>query len=179
MSKYISDLTEFRAYEAPYTDTIYVKDGNKTVCIIHIDEEWNMTGEVIDPFNIPISPIKPIYGQLNQLQCERIIMRHMAPMCREKQLKEKYKFDKVDYAQIMYRTRLITLIDTYWVAWSESDRAEDYHPRYNEKLMEERFEDQIVIDKEEEDNEEPVPRIVTVGYLSDVDTDLPYFEFDD
>ena len=28
MSKYISDLTEFRAYEAPYTDTIYVKDGN-------------------------------------------------------------------------------------------------------------------------------------------------------
>lgn len=179
MSKYISDLTEFRAYEAPYTDTIYVKDGNKTVCIIHIDKEWNMTGEVIDPFNIPISPIKPIYGQLNQLQCEQIIMRHMAPMCREKQLKDKYKFDKVDYAQIMYRTRLITLIDTYWVAWSESDRAEDYHPRYNEKLMEERFEDQIVIDKEEEDNEEPVPRIVTVGYLSDVDTDLPYFEFDD
>lgn len=60
MSEYISDLTEFRAYESPYTDTMYVKDANKTVCIIHVDEDWNMVGEVIDPFDIPISPIKPI-----------------------------------------------------------------------------------------------------------------------
>lgn len=180
MVKYISNLTEFRAYEAPYTDTMYVKDGNKTVCIIHIDEEWNMTGEVIDPFNIPISPIKPIYGQLNQLQCEQIIMRHMAPMCREKQLKDKYKFEKVDYAQILYRTRMINLIDTYWVAWSESDKAENYHPLFNTSLMKQRFDGQIQIDSEDEDNHSFPPYMeIQNGDMFETTKELPYLEFED
>lgn len=107
-------------------------------------------------------------------------MRNMAPMCREKQLKDKYKFDKVDYAQILYRTRMITLIDTYWMAWSEDDKAEDYHPLFNKSLMEQRFEGQIQIDPEEEDNV-PFPPYakITSGDMFETVNKLPYFEFEE
>lgn len=176
---YISELTEFRAYEPPYTDKIYIKDGNKTVCIIHADENWSMYGDVVDPFNIPISPIKPIYTRLNQFQCERIIMRNMPPMIRVEQLKREYGFDKVDYAIVMYRTRLITLIDTYWAAWSEEDKAEDYHPRFNAELMKQRFEGQIEIDPEEEDKYPMPPWSKCEGYLFDGVDELPEFDFED
>lgn len=161
--QYISKLTDFRAYEPPYIDTMYFKDGDKTVCIIHADENWNMYGEVLDPFDLPISPIKPIFGQIDQLQCERLIMRNMAPLCRAEELKKKYGFDKVDYAQIMYRTRTICLIDRYWMAWSPYDKVSDYHPLFNEELMKERFKDSIQLDPEEEDMEPFPPRIRGLG----------------
>lgn len=162
---YISELTQFQAFEAPYTDKVYYKNGNKTVCIIHIDKDWNMYGDVIDPFDIPIDSLKPKYLPLDQGQCERLIMRHMPPRSRE-DVKKKYNMKEIDYAMLMYKTRLITLIDTYWAAWSEDDKAEDYHPRFNEEIMEERMSDCIKIDPEPEDLEPRAPYWYELDFLT-------------
>lgn len=147
---YKSKYTEFQTTEPPYTDKIYYKEGNKTLCIIHIDENWNMWGEVKDPFNIPIDILKPKYKDLTQAQCEELIMRHMPPL-RRTDIKKKYNMEIVDYAIIMYKTRLITCIDNYWAAWSEDDKAEEYHPKYNKDIMKARFEDSIKLDEDPED----------------------------
>lgn len=181
--EYISKLTEFRAYEPPYVDKIYIKDGNKTVCIIHADKNWNMYADIIDPFDLPISPIKPIYGQLNQKQCEQILMLQMAPLCRAEQLKKKYGFDKVDYAYILYKTRLINSTHTYWAAWSEYDRAEDYHPAYNKKLEEEYIKSLPVLEVEDgeivfEDNPEYEKNCFGGGDMFEVVGDLPDLNFE-
>lgn len=157
---YISKYTDFQAFEPPYTDKIYYKEGNKTLCIIHIDNAWNMWGEVLDPFNIPIDVLRPKYDNLNQIQCEQLIMRHMPPRHRL-DVKRKYNMENIDYAILMYKTRLITLIDNYWAAWSENDKAEDYHPKYNQSLMEQRFEGCIQLDPEPEDE---IPSLGCLGY---------------
>ena len=185
---YISEYTDFQAFEPPYTDKIYYKEGDKTLCIIHVDENWNMWGEVKDPYNIPIDILNPKFKPLNQKQCEELIMIHMPPRHRT-DVKKRWGMDKIDYAILMYKTRLITLIDSYWVAWSEDDKAEDYHPRYNEKLMEKRFEGAIQIDPEPEDLEESTPiltfeeRAERFGEIHDdgplyIDSEFINLEFD-
>lgn len=148
--EYISKYTGFQAFERPYTDTFYYKRGNDTIVIIHVDNDWNMFGEVLDPFLLPISPIEPIYGLLTQQRCEELIMRTMPPPYRKDVLR-KYNMKKMDYAMLMYCTRLINLIDTHWMAWSENDKAEDYHPRFNKELMKEREKYMVKLDPEPED----------------------------
>lgn len=153
---YESKYTDFTASEPPYTDKIYYKDGNKTVAIIHIDNNWNMWGEVLDPFDLIISPIKPIFRDLTQKECERMLMKDM-PKPNRQDVLDKYNMKVMDYATLVYSTRLINLINCYWVAWSENDRAEDYHPRFNEELMKEREKTMIKLDYEPEDDEPPAP----------------------
>lgn len=155
---YESKYTYFCASEPPYTDTIYYKDGNKTVTIIHVDKDWNMSGEVIDPFDQYVSPVEPIWGTLNQEQCERMLLKDM-PSPNRTDVKKKYNMDKIDYAMLMYCTRLISMINSYWVAWSENDKAEDYHPRYNEEILKERDSYNIEIDHEPEDDGPSTPYI--------------------
>ena len=153
---YVSNYTDFTASEPPYTNKIFCKDGNRTVAIIHIDDNWNMWGEVIDPFNLWISPIKPIYTNLTQEQCERMLLKDVPKPNRKDVLRE-YNMKEMDYAKFMYCTRLINLINNYWLAWSEDDKAEDYHPRFNEELMKEREKYMLRLDPEPEDDEPPTP----------------------
>lgn len=155
--KYVSKYTYFCANDEPLTDKIYCKYGNKTTCIIHVNEDWNMTGEVIDPFNLYISPLKPIYRDLTQEECERMLLKD-TPQPNRKDIIEKYGVNGViDYAKFMYSTRLINMINTYWLAWSENDKAEDYHPLYNKDILKERDSSSIVIDPEPEDLEPKEP----------------------
>lgn len=117
---YVSNYTDFTASEPPYTNKIFCKDGNRTVAIIHIDDNWNMWGEVIDPFNLWISPIKPIYTNLTQEQCEKMLLKDV-PKPNRKDILREYNMKEMDYAKFMYCTRLINLINNYWLAWSEDD----------------------------------------------------------
>lgn len=137
---YKSKLTQFQTTEPPYTDKIYFKNCNKTVCIIHIEPDWSMYGEVLDPFNIPIDLLTPKFRNLTQYECEELLMWHMPPLNRVDVLK-RWNMPIMDYAQLLYRTRLITYVDNYWAAWSEEDKAEDYHPRFNKEIFEERYKD--------------------------------------
>ncbi len=175
---YVSEHTNFQAFELPYTDKIYFKDGNKTVAIIHIDKDWNMWGEAIDPFDIPIDIMNPKFDLLTQTECEQIIMRHMPPECRT-DVKQKYNMEKLDYAMIMYKTRLISLTDKYWAAWSEDDRVEDYHPLFNKEIMKEREKSMLRLDPEPEDDEPHTPywyerpKFKNVGYMQEVVNPIP------
>ena len=87
--------------------------------------------------------------------------------------------DKIDYAILMYKTRLITLIDTYWAAWSEDDKAEDYHPRFNKEIMKEREKSMLRLDPEPEDDEPPKPywyekpEFKNIGYMQEVVNPIP------
>lgn len=153
---YKSKVTDFAASEPPYTDTVYCKDENKTVCIIHIDKNWNMYGEVIDPYDLFISPVKPIFGPLNQEQCERMLMKD-APKPNRVDVMRELDMEFMDYAKLMYCTRLINLINNYWLAWSEDDKVEDYHPRFNKEIMKKREASMIKLDPEPEDLEPSTP----------------------
>lgn len=155
---YISNYTNFCASEPPYTDTIYYKNGNETLAKIHVNKDWSMTGSAINPFELPIGLCTAEFGYLNQEQCERLIMQDM-PKPNRKDIMKKYNMKVLDYAMIMYKTRLINMINSYWVAWSEDDKVEDYHPRYNEKLRGELDSYLIQLDPESEDNEQLVPYI--------------------
>lgn len=135
--EYISTLTDFQAFEKPYIDRIYIMDMNNLVAEIYIDSDWKMCGTVIDPYSLPISPMKPVYGILKQDRCEQLIMYNMPPRCR-KFMSEELKNTEIDYAQLMYKTRGISLLNYYWFAWSKEERAEDFHPRLNEEIMSER-----------------------------------------
>lgn len=69
-----------------------------------------------------------------------------------------YYGDKViDYSKILYSTRLINLLTHYWVAWSEDDKAEDYHPLFNKDIMKRRMSSYIKLDWEPEDDKESQP----------------------
>jgi len=156
---YTSEYTNFCASEPPYTDTIYYKDGNKTIAVIHIDKDWNMTGDVLDPFDLPINISEPTWGPLDQVQCERMLMKDM-PKPNRKDIMQEYNMgNAIDYAKLVYCTRLINMINSYWVAWSENDKAEDYHPRFNPDILRERDSYSIKLDPEPEDNEPPTPYI--------------------
>jgi hypothetical protein len=127
---YKSPYTRFIAYEKPLVHRVYVKDENTTIAIIDIDDNWQMHGSVINPINKLIHPSLV----LDQESCERALMKNMPPEnCPD--VLEHYGLDKYDCAEIMYRTRAINLLDKTWLAWSEDDKAEDYHPLCNEKLM--------------------------------------------
>lgn len=76
-------------------------------------------------------------------------MRHMPPL-RRPDIRKRWNMEIVDYAQLMYRTRLITCTDNYWAAWSEDDKAEDYHPNYNPEIMRERYSDVAFYDPDYE-----------------------------
>ncbi|MBO5389212.1 MAG: hypothetical protein J6A59_13995 [Lachnospiraceae bacterium] len=153
---YESKYTNFTASEPPYTNIIYYKNGNKTVVKIHIDNNWNMWGEVLDPFDAVIFPLGPVYRNLTQAECERLLMKDMPKPNRIDVLK-KYNMKVMDYATILYSTRLINLISTTWAAWSEDDKVEDYHPRFNEEIMREREKTMLRLDPEPEDDEPPAP----------------------
>ena len=143
--KYESKFTNFQTDMEVLTNTMYYKDINKTICIIHVNDDWSMNGKVLDPFDLPISPIKPIFTDLDQEMCEKIIMRTMPPPYRQDILK-KYNFKVMDYGLMLYKTRLINLLDTYWMAWSEDDKVEDYHPRFNEYIDKERSKNRLQFD---------------------------------
>lgn len=165
---YESKYTNFTASEPPYTNIIYYKNINKTVVKIHIDNEWNMWGEVVDPFDKVIFPFKPIYRALNQQECEKLLMKDM-PKPNRQDVLEKYNMKVMDYSMLLYSTRLINLINNIWVAWSEEDKAEDYHPRFNKELMKEREKTMIKLDYEPEDDEEPTP------YCTDIQKERHWF----
>lgn len=157
--KYVSKYTKFTALECPYTNNIFYKKGNRTIAIVHIDSDWNMWGEVLDPFNLPISPIKPVFGQLNQIQCEEMLLYGTPPASRI-DLIEKYNMRKqFDYAKFMYCTRLITMTNDYWLAWSDNDKAEDYHPWFNPHILAERTKHCLRIEPEDEDIDTPYHNI--------------------
>lgn len=153
---YTSKLTKFTAGAPPLTDKIYYKDGNKTVAIIYVDNEWNMHGVPLDPYDLPISPLKPIYTELNQKQCELMLLKDTPPPNR-KDIIDYYGDKVIDYSKILYSTRLINLLTHYWVAWSEDDKAEDYHPLFNKDIMKRRMNSYIKLDWEPEDDEESQP----------------------
>ena len=137
---YISKYTNFIAHDKPLTNVVYVKYGNHTVCRIYIKDNWEMLGEIDDFLMCPVGG-----GKLNHLEqddCELILLKNMPPASRKKTLKS-YGLDRYDSAEIMYRTRGINLLDDFWLAWSENDKAEDYHPLHNKKILEERTKDMI------------------------------------
>ena len=74
-----------------------------------------------------------------------------------KDVLREYNMEKMDYAKFEYCTRLINLINNYWLVWSEADKAEDYHPRFNKELMKEREKYMLRLDPQLEDNEPPTP----------------------
>lgn len=134
--KYVSTLTDFQAFERPYMGKFYLKDMNNIVAEIYVDKDWKMCGTIIDPYGIPISPIEPMYGILKQERCEQLIMYNMPPRHRKFWNEQEHK--EIDYAKMMYKTRGISLLNFYWFAWDKSERAEDFHPRLNERIMAER-----------------------------------------
>lgn len=138
---YRSKITGFIAEEEPYVDKIYYKFDTETKAIIYVGSGWVMHGDVLDPFFFI-----PAKFTLDQYDCERLILQN-TPIDREDILK-RMKLDKYDTAQMLYRSRGITLQDLKWFAWSEDDKIEDYHPLRNQnalKAMQERDKD-IFID---------------------------------
>ena len=140
---YKSKFTDFAASEPPYTDTVYCKDENRTVCIIHIDENWNMYGEVIDPYDLFISPVKPIFGPLNQEQCERMLMKD-APKPNRVDVMRELDMEFMDYEIMKEREASMIKLDPepedlepstpYWVPdWSKSMENFD-RPEVNSEI---------------------------------------------
>lgn len=133
---YISKVTDFMALDPPIPYEIYYKHGNKTVCIIHVGRDWSMWGEVIDPYDIPVALFTPKFEPLDQRMCEKLLLKHMPPSSR-KDVLIRHNMEQFDHPTLIYATRLITLLDDYWLAWDENERAEDIHPRFNDKLKQE------------------------------------------
>ena len=152
---YMSDKTFFQAKEPPLIDKFYFKDANKTLCIMHADKDWNMRGEVRDPFNIPLNMLEPKFSDLTQYQCEELLVHRMPPPTR-KDVLNRLQLDRMWYDQLMYRTRLIRFTDNYWLAWSEHDKIEDYHPRWNKEILKEHDKYILHLDPEPDDIETPL-----------------------
>lgn len=129
---YKSKYTEFTAYEEPYTDKFYFKYTNETVAIIYVDKDWNMYGDVLDPFQMPVKTFK-----LDQVDCEKLILIKL-PTWRA-DVKRRSGLDKYDTAMLLYKSRGINLLNNYWFAWAESDKIEDYHPLFNAEIAEARW----------------------------------------
>lgn len=137
---YESKYTNFIAHNKPLTNTVYVKYGNHTVCRIYIEDDWTMHGEIDDFLMCPVGGGK--LNHLEQKDCELILLKNMPPASRTKTLRS-HGLERYDSAELMYRTRGINLLDDFWLAWSEDDKAEDYHPLHNKKILEERTKDMI------------------------------------
>lgn len=129
---YRSKYTEFIAYEPPYVEKIYYKHRNETVVALHIEKDWTMYGEVLQPFNL----IVPKFS-LDQVDCEKLILDKL-PAWRE-DVKQRSGLDKYDSAMLMYKYRGIDMLNDYWFAWSENDKIEDYHPKFNKEIAELRW----------------------------------------
>ena len=129
---YKSQYTEFIAYESPYIDKIYYMHMNKIIAIIHVDSNWSMHGEVLHPFDM----IVKTFG-LNQIDCEKLILSKL-PAWRE-DVKRRSKLDRYDSAMLLYKYRGIDMLNNYWFAWSQDDKIEDYHPKYNKEIAEARW----------------------------------------
>lgn len=152
----ISTETKFQTFIRPLTYKIYLKHGNETVAHIEMDDDWNMTCYPHDPFNIPYHFQSPAYDPMGQKMCELLVTDKMPPRCRN-DIKKKYGTPEVDYGVLLYCTRGINLLDNYWWAWSEDDKAEDYHPRYNEEIM--KMQEEYMLHLDPEPGEEKTPYI--------------------
>lgn len=121
-------MTKFIAYEEPYIDKIYFKFNTETKVIIYINKDWSMHADVLDPFFF-----HPAKFVMDQYDCEMLILEN-TPIDREDIL-GRMELDKYDTAQMLYRSRGITLLSLRWFAWSEDDKIEDYHPLKNPEAL--------------------------------------------
>ncbi len=129
---YYNEKTGFITYRDVELNRIFVKNGTDTVGIINISDNWDMEGYKTKTSRFPWSSF-PIYW--DQEACEKLIVMRVAPD-RGKEFLQRLGIDKYDTMTLAYMTRGIQLIDNMWLAWSEDDKAEDYHPKFNSELME-------------------------------------------
>jgi len=127
---YHNPKTGFITYRPVELNKIYVKNGNDTVAEINISDNWKMEGWVIDPAKFPWS-LYPLYW--DQERCEVILTGRVAPN-RGPEFLKSMGLDKYDTMTLIYMNRGIQVTDDLWFAWSEDDRAEDYHPNFNPEL---------------------------------------------
>lgn len=118
--------TGFIAYGKPLINRIYWKVENKTCAIIDITDDWKFTVCIID-----VSLLDGVLNPFNWSD-ERFkqLLVGMLPPNRPDTLK-RMGMERYDTAEMLYRTRGIDYNRLDWFAWQETDRFEDYHPRYN------------------------------------------------
>ena len=121
---YKSEETGFITYRDVELSRIFVKNGNNTVGYIDIAKDWKMEGQITDIKNFPWF-IYPLYW--GQAKCEETILMRVPPNRGEEILKS-YAIEKYDVMTLLFMTRGIQMMDRMWFAWSEDDKAEDYHP---------------------------------------------------
>lgn len=124
---YRNDKTGFITYMRPLTNKIYYKIKNETAAIIDIDDNWKMKAEVVNPFafNTPIFSLPEDWAE------KKIVA--LSPRNMDRILKT-FKVDRYDTAEMLYKTRGIEFVRDDWFAWTEDDKIEDYHPRYNPEM---------------------------------------------
>lgn len=126
---YRNDKTGFITYIKPLTDKIYYKIKNTTAAIIYVGENWEMTAEVVDPFAFST----PLFT-LSEDWAEKKIVS-LSPRNYPRIIKA-FGVSRYDTAVLLYKSRGIDYVRDDWFAWSEDDKIEDYHPRFNPELDE-------------------------------------------
>ena len=113
---------------------IYVKHRNSTCVEIDINEDWTMLG------TSKSTKIQDMgyNGIMSDAQCKHFLSTRVAPN-RGKFMLDELGLKEYDTMEILYRTRGIQPKDDWWLAWSEDDKAEDYHPNFNKEIAEKHY----------------------------------------
>ena len=124
---YKNDDTGFITYIKPLTNKIYYKIKNETAAIIYIDDNWGMEVDVVNPFAFN-TPIFHLSSEWAERKMVALSPRNM------QRILDAFNVERYDTAEMMYKTRGISYVRDDWFAWSEDDKIEDYHPRFNPEL---------------------------------------------
>ncbi len=124
---YKNDSTGFITYIKPLCNKLYYKVKNDTVAVINVSENWEMSVDIVNPFAFTL--VK--YGA-DKEWAENLIVQ-LVPRDMERILRV-YNIERYDTAVMLYRSRGINYVRDDWFAWSEDDKIEDYHPRFNKAL---------------------------------------------
>lgn len=119
---YSSKLTPFITWEEPVLSEIYIKNAQDIVAKINITGNWEMEGEVYDPW-----VFIPTKFTLTQKDCEEYIVSRIG--CDREDTLKRMNIERYDSILMLYHTRGIRPTDKIWFAWDKSDRFEDYHPK--------------------------------------------------
>lgn len=124
---YKNDGTGFITYIKPLTNKIYYKIKNETAAIIYINDNWGIEVDVVNPFafNTPIFHLSSDWAERKMVATSPRNMQRILDV---------FNVERYDTAEMMYKTRGISYVRDDWFAWSEDDKIEDYHPRFNPDL---------------------------------------------